>query len=354
MGAVTTAEGTASTAMGESTTAPGHNSTAMGYATTASGYRATAMGSNTTASGSYSTAMGFSSTAFGSHSTAMGHYTLAKPYASLVIGRYNDTTSLSSTSWDPLDPVFIIGNGTANNARSNAMTVLKNGKTGIGTLTPQTQLQITGGTDANYTNMGGYLVLGDHLGLNVVFDNNEIIARDNGAISDLFLQHDGGDTRLCFTAGNVSIGNISPTYQLQLSSDSGAKPTTNTWTIPSDTRLKKNVHDYEDGLEELLKIHPVWFTYTGEANMPQETGVGVLAQELKEVAPYMVGTWNHKDENGNSTPYLSVNNGAMTYMLINAVKEQQHTITDQQEKIDFLLKELRELKSLVAKVGETK
>jgi len=68
----------------------------------------------------------------------------------------------------------------------------------------------------------------------------------------------------------------------------------------------------------------------------------------------MVSTWYHKDESGNSTPYLSVNNGAMTYMLINAVKEQQEIIdqqkqnmSEQQQQIDFLMKELSELKSVI-------
>jgi hypothetical protein len=135
------------------------------------------------------------------------------------------------------------------------------------------------------------------------------------------------------SGANVGIGISNPTFRLQLSVNSAAKPTSNTWTIVSDGRLKKDIHDYEDGLDELLKIHPVWFTYTGEAGMPHETGVGVIAQDLQKIAPYMIGTWNYKDENRNNTPYLSVNNGAMTYMLINAVKEQQEIINQQQQSI---------------------
>lgn len=51
--------------------------------------------------------------------------------------------------------------------------------------------------------------------------------------------------------------------------------------------------------------------------------VGVLAQELKAAGPYMVTTPNTKTGNANEG-YLQVDNGAMTYMVINVVKEQQN------------------------------
>jgi hypothetical protein len=42
-------------------------------------------------------------------------------------------------------------------------------------------------------------------------------------------------------AGNVGIGTSIPTYQLELSTDSAAKPSTNTWTTTSDMRLKEDI-----------------------------------------------------------------------------------------------------------------
>jgi hypothetical protein len=55
---------------------------------------------------------------------AIGNSTLARSPGSLVIGNFNDTASASS--------LFEIGNGTAINARKNALTVLSNGNVGIG------------------------------------------------------------------------------------------------------------------------------------------------------------------------------------------------------------------------------
>lgn len=150
-GAFTKASGTSSTAMGELTNASAWASTAIGLLTTASGNQATAMGYFAKATNSQSTSMGFATIASGEQSTALGYgsvasgnialatgrFSTSKSYGGTVIGTYNDSTNAaSSTLIDPLNRVFQIGNGTANNARSNAMTVLQNGNIGIGTTTP--------------------------------------------------------------------------------------------------------------------------------------------------------------------------------------------------------------------------
>lgn len=164
-----------------------------------------------------------------------------------------------------------------------------------------------------------------------------------------------------FMNGAVGINITNPTFDLQLGNNSAAKPGTNTWSIASDRRLKTNIHNYDEGLKELLKINPVWYTYTGEAGMPKETYVGVIAQDLQEIAPHMVKEWTYTEPSANtpassnetasprtkgrSATYLSVDNGAMTYMMINAIKEQQKqiedlkkTVEEQSKQIDALLK----------------
>jgi hypothetical protein len=176
MGINTNASGNSSTAMGNSTTASGTNSTAMGSNNTASGTSSTAMGRGTVASGSYSTSLGELSTASGSrslaagqhasataansiaighaatasgygsialggegnesaglYSTAMGRYTKAHSIGELTIGSFNTNYNPvgGASTWDNLDRLFVIGNGTSQNNRSNAFLVLKNGNTTI-------------------------------------------------------------------------------------------------------------------------------------------------------------------------------------------------------------------------------
>ena len=130
MGESTEASGGVSTAMGFETEASGEYSTAMGRSTTASGNYSTAMGYYTTASGTVSTAMGNGTTAFGIRSTAMGSFTAASDFASVVIGQFNSSGSSvtnNAASFSTSNTAFVIGNGTASNAKSDAFKVMFNG-----------------------------------------------------------------------------------------------------------------------------------------------------------------------------------------------------------------------------------
>lgn len=111
---------------GTATVGPG--SFSEGYRNVASGYMSHAEGSESAASGGVSHAEGSHTIASGDESHAEGSYTvasgfcshaqnqgtIAQDYYQTALGRYNvaDTTS-----------ALIIGNGTAGNARSNALTV---------------------------------------------------------------------------------------------------------------------------------------------------------------------------------------------------------------------------------------
>jgi len=76
-------------------------------------------------------------------------------------------------------------------------TLTESGKVGIGTgtVTPETKLQVNGGSDVKAEG-GGYLQLGASGGSNIGFDNNEIMARDNGVATTLNLNLDGGNVKV--------------------------------------------------------------------------------------------------------------------------------------------------------------
>jgi hypothetical protein len=87
--------------------------------------------------------MGNETTAEGTYSTAMGKGTHAQAYGATAFGRYNAAFG-DMLNWLDGDPLFVIGNGSSDSERSNAFTVLKNGKTGIGTDSPSTNLDVNG------------------------------------------------------------------------------------------------------------------------------------------------------------------------------------------------------------------
>jgi hypothetical protein len=87
------------------------------------------------------------------------------------------------------------------------------------------RLYALGGGDASLS-ANGYLVLGATTGTNVVIDNNEIMARNNGAVTGFFVQGDGGDFNVGGGAasvrmvvkdsGNVGIGTTAPDNLLEI------------------------------------------------------------------------------------------------------------------------------------------
>ncbi len=84
------------------------------------------------------------------------------------------------------------------------------GKIGVNTLTPDVYMHIYGddGTtatdDARYSNGTGLLVLGNINERNLVIDQNEILARNNGDTSSLYLQNRGGDIRIHYDKDNIN------------------------------------------------------------------------------------------------------------------------------------------------------
>jgi len=75
---------------------------------------------------------------------------------------------------------------------------------GIGTTSPDFKLHVIGGSDTSPTG-GGYLVLGPSSGVNLSVDNNEIMARENGAVATLHLNADGGQVRIGQNSGGTGL-----------------------------------------------------------------------------------------------------------------------------------------------------
>ncbi len=320
MGFSTIASGNEATAMGNNTEASEDYSTAMGISTRASGYSSTAMGSGAVASSSSSTAMGSSTEASGAISTAMGRNTRAESQISTAMGKYNIGGG-DPTSWVLTDPLFEIGNGGSDFSRSNALTVLKNGNMGITTNTPETKLQVTGGSDAGLNHAGGFVLLGETSGMNLVMDTNEIMVRNNGVAAPLYLQNDGGQVAV---GGSI--------------------------VHSSDRRLKRDIETLPYGLKEVLQLAPKQYFWKNRGEQTHKS-LGLIAQEVQPIISELVHTAN--DENQT----LSVSYTELIPVLIHAIQEQQEiikslqsTVSNKQSQVGKLEKDVAELKVLVQKM----
>lgn len=143
---LSTASGNYGTSWGYDTRATGSSSTAWGDDSRASEYAATAWGYNNIAGAYNSTAWGSNTETIGNHSTVLGVHNKAQSYAETVMGTYASEYSANSTSSiDPEDRLLVIGNGTGDGSRSDAMIVYKSGDTEInGQLTVSGALMVDG------------------------------------------------------------------------------------------------------------------------------------------------------------------------------------------------------------------
>ena len=318
-GTFTNATATGSVAIGYSNDAIAANSIAMGRYSEASGLTALAIGDHVDATGQSSVAFGFyteangegsfsmgvHSDANGQYSTSIGHRLGVQSYNNTALGRYNDDSG-DPINWVDTDPLFQVGNGTSYQDKSNAFTIYKNGVTEI--------------TDSLYTD--GNIRIGDD-------DQSRLY------LGNVFMQ--SGNSSALRMDGSIG-PYVDDTYSLGSSSfrwnDVWA---TNGVIQTSDERLKKNIVRLNYGLDQVLAINPVSYHWNKE-DSEDKKHVGLIAQELREIIPEVV---NEEGE------YLGVKYAELVPVLIQAIKDQQNTITEKSNRITNLESELGALSTEV-------
>ena len=188
--------GSNSIGFGDASTASGSRSFTFGHQTTASGSNSIAFNYGTIASSNGTSAFGHGSEASGYWSTAMGFQTKASDYGSLVIGQYNSSGSsaTSQTSFSAGAPVFVVGNGTANNAKSDAFKILYNGNTTVaGDITLPTDKKVFFGASS--------YIEGATSGTKLMFMSSDDMIFQPGGSTKLLLEASGNAT----FAGDISM-----------------------------------------------------------------------------------------------------------------------------------------------------
>jgi hypothetical protein len=211
------------------------------------------------------------------------------------------------------DDVAKVNIGTISN------TYFNGGNVGIGTTGPVTYLHIVGTTDSSLS-AHGLAVFGATNTTNITIDQNEIIARNNGATSTLHLQAVGGGVKLGGALGvgvtpNATVGRIDASNDIVAYSS-------------SDIRFKKNTTPISDALFKVQQIQGIEFDWipSEEHHGYEGHDVGVVAQEVIKVLPEVVQI----RESG----YMAVKYEKMIPLLIEAIKEQQEQIVELKQQIE--------------------
>lgn len=225
----------ASASFNDSTNATAQAASSFGTATTASGVSSLATGNNTAASGLNASSFGQRSSASGQNAIAMGQNTTASGLNSFAMGQ--NTTAGASNS-------VAIGQGTS----------------------PLTPLS-------------------------------------NTIPSSLIVDFQGSSTTPTFFVGpvvgatppvpeGVGIRTNAPTQALHVNGNAVKSVGGTAWLTTSDARLKDEKSTIENGLDLIMQMRPVTYTYNQLRNekFGADPGLkyGFMAQELKEIVPEFV------------------------------------------------------------------
>ena len=144
--------------------------------------------------------------------------------------------------------------------------------------------------------------------------------------------------RLSYDSNNVFVGG-GATTNIQVNGN-GFKVGGGSWGVYSDSRLKKNINAFTDGIDKIRQINPVSFQYNGNTKLAPDNGVtyyGAIAQAMQQIAPYTVT----ENEDG----YLSFDSSAVTFMLINAAKDLDLTVQSNASRLSSVESRLSVLES---------
>ncbi len=230
-------------------------------------------------------------------------------YQSLALG----TGGLTVGAWEnQAAGVLKVVNG--------AYLATSSGNVGIGTTTPDAKLDISVGGTVQCCAAGQKPNLSLDQASNV---NNQMawLQFHNSGESEAYIRLAGGGAGLRAGARRLEIGDSQGvTTGLTVTGD----VTGRAFFYSSDERLKENIQKIEDPLEKILKLNGVTFNWKNGGN----ESVGLTAQNVEKVFPELVNTDN--------AGMKSVEYGNLVAPLIEAMKEQQKMIENQQKEIDAL------------------
>ena len=147
------------------------------------------------------------------------------------------------------------------------------------------------------------------------------------------------------SAKKVGIGLTTPTYLLHLNADSAGKPSTNTWTVSSDARLKTDIilADIDICYTNIKNLPLKRYTWRDDVYTTEQVAdrskLGWIAQDVEMIFPKAVTTSDAHGYNDcrslNADQIYACSYGAIQKLII-LVETQEATIATQAVLLDKL------------------
>ncbi|MCF0041686.1 tail fiber domain-containing protein [Dyadobacter fanqingshengii] len=266
-----------------------------------------AFGNNSSATGEASFAGGLNSIASGNYSMAFGEGAVAKARGGVAFGRWGENDDDPDPKNLALnDRIFQIGDGNGANSRHNVVTILRNGKVGIGASDPDYTMDLRGRMRIRYfgTETAG------------IFFNTK----------------NGNPDGFVGMKTDTEVGLYLKTWKFWVN-DQGNGYLNGNLIQTSDRRLKTNIQPFKNSLGKvngLQGYHYNWEDKTRDQTMQ----TGLIAQEVEQVFPELVST--------NKDGFKSVNYIGLVPHLIESVKE----LKSKTDEIAVLRKELEGMREM--------
>lgn len=286
-----------------------------------------------------------SNTVIGTNTQFTNTFKVGDAIAGTAIPAGTTVTSISSDTSMAVSAgaTATVSNVTYFDASGGPRLVVKGyGSVGIGTSTPTNRLAVIGGplwTTAGWlgamefsnasalawqANAGGW-----HFGIGQT-NNGLFFFRSQSNLADT--SNPANYFMTMTDLGLVGINTVSPDATLSVNG-SADKPGGGSWTSFSDERLKNINGRYTSGLKAVMQLQPLRYEYKRDNALGIKSDgqhIGFSAQAVQKIIPEAV-TQNNKG-------YLLVNNDPILWTMLNAIKEQQAQIAQQQKQIVGLKK----------------
>jgi hypothetical protein len=198
----------------------------------------------------------------------------------------------------------------------------------------------SGSVNSSY---GGFQLNSDSHGLRRQDQTNDVYCYTTSGT--LYLGAGGSSTThiRVLSGGDVGIG-ISPSYKLDVNGSCHAT----CFPTSSDIRFKKKITPLENSLEKIKKLQGVKYEWNEFVNSVRDGYklnipiIGLIAQDVEKVIPEIIDFWKLSDDCQDAR---SIDYPRLIPFLIEAIKEQQIIIENQNQKIENLMTRMSALEA---------